>query len=325
MVLLQAHELGVALLVLIFGCPLFEKHDVEFVLVHQSIHEPQGKGVGWRAHGQAIDVRVELGHALVAGRGDVPAHAGPEVLKEGHVLLPVGFRQTLPEEGFHRALVLVVRSADNGHFDAHVLQHALVKHRFHAHAAHVNATLGMQVHLIGDCAEPVGALGVHLAPCDDPFARLLEAHEGIAHFAQHGWVAGHHVRLNEDALDAVILRSTLHVSEKVVEAGLGFSVNPTEAKREGRDLHAALHKGGVEGQMEDGPLLDVHPEIEVGLDVLPRLREGRAQAANEGADKNEDENGAGCDECDGGAKQAGEELLSEVHGGVVDRVTRGQR
>ena len=163
-----------ALLVLILHCPLFEEHGVEFVLVQESIHEPQGQGIGRGAHGQRIDLAVELGHGLVAGRSNVSPHAGPEVLQEGHVLLSVGLGQALPEEGLHRALVLVVRSADDGHLDADLFQHAFVEHRLHAHTAHVDAAFRMQVDLIGDRAEPIGALGVDLAPCDNPFARFLE-------------------------------------------------------------------------------------------------------------------------------------------------------
>ena len=77
--------------------------------------------------------------------------------------------------------------------------------------------------------------------------------------------------------------------------------------------------------VEDGALLNVHAEVEFGLDVVTRLCKGGAEAAHEGADENEDEKGAGCEERDGGAEQARQELLTEVHGGVVDREMRGQR
>ena len=67
--------------------------------------------------------------------------------------------------------------------------------------------------------------------------------------------------------------------------------------------------------MQHGAFLDIDPELELGFDVIPGLCEGGGQSAHEGTDENEDENGARDDEGEGGAEQAREELLSEVHGG----------
>ena len=171
----------------------------------------------------------------------------------------------------------------------------------------------MQVDAVCHGAQPISTLRIDFAPGDNPFARVLEPHECIAHLTEHGRVTGHGIRLDQDALDPVVLRRALHVGEEVVETGGRLGVHTSQTKREGGHFHTPLHERRIEGEVEHGAFFNVDPEIKVGFDTLSGLCEGRGQATHEGTYKNENEKGAGHDEGDRGAEKAGEELLSEVH------------
>ena len=76
---------------------------------------------------------------------------------------------------------------------------------------------------------------------------------------------------------------------------------------------AALGERRIEGEVENRSILDVDPEVKVGLDVVSGLGEGGGQTADQRADEDEDEQGARDHEGEGGAEQARQELLTEVH------------
>ena len=158
---------------------------MQFILIQQAIHESLLEEIPRGAHGEFVEVGVQRFHGHAPRHRDIAPHARPEILHECGQLLAVRVGHALAQIGFHGALVGIVRASDDGHLDAEVGQHPLVEGRLQAHAAQFNATFGMQVQLVGHRTHPIGALGVDLAPCDNPLAGGLEPGQCIAHLAKH--------------------------------------------------------------------------------------------------------------------------------------------
>ena len=274
--------------VLVFCGSFFEQHRVQLVLVHQSVHEPQLQSIGGNSDAQVVDVPIKLIHGHAARRGNVTAHPGPKIFEQSHKLLLVGFAQIVAQVGLYCTLVGVVWTAYDGHFYPEVFQHALVKSGLHPHAPHVHSAFGVQVHFVGHCGHPISALGVDLAPSDNPFAGCFELSQGIAYLTQHGRVTGNHVGLNQNPLDVVVVCRALHVGQEVVEAHLGLRLHGTELEGE-RQLHSPLCQRRIKRQKKNRPLFDVPAKIQVHFRAISCSFKSRSQAPHQGTNKNENE------------------------------------